>query len=47
MRVGSPVFDFNQMDTACSDWENGYQEMNHFTKSACDLEFLQLNAVKM
>lgn len=20
MRVGSPVFDFNQMDTACSDW---------------------------
>lgn len=44
-RVGSPVFDFNQMKEACSSWENGYQEMNHFT-NACDIEFLQLNAVR-
>ena len=44
-RVGSPVFDFNQMETACSDWENGYQEMEHFT-NACDIEFLKLNAVR-
>ena len=45
MRVGSPVFDFNQMDTACSDWEEGYQSLNRF-KSACDLEFGALGAVK-
>ena len=41
-RVGSPVFDFNQMKAACEDWEDGYIELGKFT-GACDIEYTMLD----
>ncbi|PLS29621.1 DUF2207 domain-containing protein [Bifidobacterium parmae] len=44
-RVGSPVFDFDQMDAACRGWKDGYIELNRFI-NARDSEYWHLHVSK-
>lgn len=45
-RIGSPVFDLDQMNENFSDWENGYKLQEKFTNT-CDNEFAMLGATSI
>ena len=45
-RIGSPVFDLDQMNENFSDWENGYKLQEKFTNT-CDNEFAILGATSI
>lgn len=45
-RIGSPVFDLDQMNENFSDWENGYKLQEKFTNT-CDNEFTMLGATSI
>lgn len=45
-RIGSPVFDLDQMNENFSDWENGYKLQEKFTNT-CDNEFAMLGAMSI
>lgn len=45
-RIGSPVFDLDQMNENFSDWENGYKLQEKFTNT-CDNEFAMLDATSI
>lgn len=45
-RIGSPVFDLDQMNENFSDWENGYKLQEKFTNT-CDNEFVMLGATSI
>lgn len=44
-RVGSPVFDMNQMKLACKGWKTGYRTLEAF-RSACRNEYAMLGATR-
>ena len=44
-RVGSPVFDLNQMKATCQNWQDGYIELGKFT-GACSMEYQRLGATR-
>ena len=45
-RIGSPVFDLDQMNENFSDWKNGYKLQEKFTNT-CDNEFAMLGATSI
>lgn len=45
-RIGSPVFDLDQMNKNFSDWKNGYKLQEKFTNT-CDNEFAMLGATSI
>ena len=45
-RIGSPVFDLDQMNENFSDWENGYKLQEKFTNT-CDNELAMLGATSI
>lgn len=45
-RIGSPVFDLDQLNENFSDWENGYKLQEKFTNT-CDNEFAMLGATSI
>ena len=45
-RIGSPVFDLDQMNENFSEWENGYKLQEKFTNT-CDNEFAMLGATSI
>lgn len=45
-RIGSPVFDLDQMNENFSDWGNGYKLQEKFTNT-CDNEFAMLGATSI
>lgn len=44
-RVGSPVFDLQQMTKACKKWKKGYESLGAFT-TACGNEYALLGATR-
>lgn len=45
-RIGSPVFDLDQMNKNFSDWKNGYKLQEKFTNT-CDNEFAMLGVTSI